>query len=62
MSERSIRAEYTRGSIGATMMKTALAMLAGTLAMSGYNIADTYFVGKLGGAEPLAAMGLRFRS
>ncbi|NLF60721.1 MAG: MATE family efflux transporter [Lentisphaerae bacterium] len=60
MSERSIRAEYTRGSIGATMMKTALAMLAGTLAMSGYNIADTYFVGKLGGAEPLAAMGFTF--
>lgn len=31
-------------------------MLAGTLAMSGYNIADTYFIGKLG-ENPLAAVG-----
>ena len=60
MSEPSIRAEYTHGPIGVTMLKTALAMLAGTLAMSGYNIADTYFVGRIGGAEPLAAMGFTF--
>ena len=60
MSEPSIRAEYTHGSIGVTMLKTALAMLAGTLAMSGYNIADTYFVARIGGAEPLAAMGFTF--
>ncbi len=53
-------AVYTRGSIGGTMLKTAFAMVAGTLAMSGYNIADTYFVGQLSGAEPLAAMGFTF--
>ena len=38
------------------MIKTAVPMLAGTLAMSGYNIADTYFIGKLG-EDPLAAVG-----
>ncbi len=53
-------AAFTRGSIGGTMIKTAFAMVAGTLAMSGYNIADTYFVGQLPGAEPLAAMGFTF--
>ncbi len=53
-------AVFTRGSIGGTMVKTAFAMVAGTLAMSGYNIADTYFVGKLPGAEPMAAMGFTF--
>ena len=42
------------------MLKTAFAMLASTLAMSGYNIVDTYFVGQIGGAEPLAAMGFTF--
>ena len=38
------------------MLKTAFPMLAGTLALSGYNIADTYFIGKLG-EDPLAAVG-----
>ena len=38
------------------MLKTAVPMLAGTLALSGYNIADTYFIGKLG-EDPLAAVG-----
>ena len=52
-------AAYTRGSIEGTMLKTGFAMLAGTLAMSGYNIADTYFVGQLG-KSPLAAMGFIF--
>ena len=52
-------AVYTRGSIQGTMLKTGFAMLAGTLAMSGYNIADTYFVGQLG-KSPLAAMGFTF--
>ena len=52
-------AAYTRGSIEGTMLKTGFAMLAGTLAMSGYNIADTYFVGQLG-KSPLAAMGFTF--
>ena len=55
-----MEAEYTRGSIPVMMLKTAAAMLASTLAMSGYNIADTYFVGQLGSREPLAAMGFTF--
>ena len=56
----SIRAEYIHGPVGTTMLKTACAMLAGTLAMSGYNISDTFFVGQLGGEAPLAAMGFTF--
>ena len=50
---------YTSGSIGGTMLKTAVSMLPGTLAISGYNIADTYFVSQLG-TNPLAAMGFTF--
>lgn len=52
--------KYTVGSIRVTMLKTAFAMLAGTLALSGYNIADTYFVGRLPGSDALAAMGFTF--
>ena len=48
---------YTTAPIRKVMLKTALSMIPGTLAMSGYNIADTYFVGRLTGASPLAAMG-----
>lgn len=59
MKENVSKAVYTTGSIGKTMLKTAFSMLAGTLAMSGYNIADTYFVGQLG-RIPLAAMGFTF--
>ncbi len=55
-----MKAEYTQGSIVAMMLKTAVAMFASTLAMSGYNIADTYYVGHLGGEAPLAAMGFTF--
>ncbi len=51
------QAVYTTGSIRGIMLKTTLAMLAGTLAMSGYNLADTYFIGRLSGDAPLAAMG-----
>lgn len=54
------KAEYTQGNIAAIMLKTAVAMLASTLAMSGYNIVDTYFVGQIGGEAPLAAMGYTF--
>lgn len=60
MNPKEKKAVYTSGSIGGTMIKTAFAMLAGTLSMSGYNIADTYFIGKLPGAAPLAAMGFSF--
>lgn len=54
-----LKAEYTHGNIAVIMLKTAAAMLASTLAMSGYNIADTFFVGLLG-EKPLAAMGFTF--
>ncbi|NLF92460.1 MAG: MATE family efflux transporter [Oligosphaeraceae bacterium] len=49
------RSGYLTGSIGSTMLKTAVAMVPGTLAMVGYNLADAYYVGKLGTA-PQAAM------
>ncbi len=52
-------ARYTHGSIGGTMVKTAIAMIPGTLAISGYNIADTVFVAQTG-TLPLAAMGFTF--
>lgn len=55
-----IEAEYTHGSIASTMLRTAFAMLASTLAMSAYNVADTFFVGRMGGESPLAAMGFTF--
>lgn len=51
---------YLRGPIRATMLRTAFAMLVGTVAMSGYNIADTYFIGRLPGQTPLAAIGFTF--
>lgn len=53
------KSRYLTGSIGSTMLGTAISMLPGTIAISGYNIADTYFVSKLG-TEPLAAMGFTF--
>lgn len=53
------QASYTRGSIGGTMLKTAASMIPATLAISGYNIVNTYFVAKLG-TLPLAAMGFTF--
>ena len=53
------RPTYTRGSIAKVMFTTALSMVPGTLAISGYNIVDTYFVSKLG-TDPLAAMGFTF--
>lgn len=59
MKKQEAKAAYTTGPIGKTMLTTALSMFAGTLAMSGYNIADTYFVGQLG-RNPLAAMGFTF--
>ena len=50
---------YTRGSILRVMLSTALSMIPGTLAISGYNVVDSYFVGKLG-TLPQAAMGFTF--
>ena len=59
MNEKRKQGVYTSGPIGTRMLKTAAAMLMGTLAMSGYNIVDTYFVSGLGGTK-LAAMGFTF--
>ncbi len=42
------------------MLRTAVPMLAGVIAMSGYSVVDTYFVGQLPGETPLAAMGFTF--
>lgn len=53
------KAVYTHGPIGRTMLKNGFAMLPGTIAICGYNIVDTYFVGQLG-KIPLAAMGFTF--
>ena len=53
------KAVYTHGPIGRTMLKNGIAMIAGTIAICGYNIVDTYFVGQLG-KIPLAAMGFTF--
>ncbi len=60
MGPSSKQSAYLTGPIRRTMIRTAFAMLAGTIAMSGYNIADTYFVGKLPGQTPLAAIGFTF--
>ena len=60
MDKSSKNNVYLTGPIRRTMIRTAFAMLAGTVAMSGYNIADTYFVGKLPGQTPLAAIGFTF--
>lgn len=53
------KSNYLTGTIGTTMLRTALSMLPGTIAVSGYNLADTYFVSSLG-TLPLAAMGFTF--
>ena len=51
--------KYTTGPIGSVMLKTALSMLPGTLAVSGYNVVDTFFVSRLG-TLPMAAMSFTF--
>ncbi len=50
---------YLTGSVWSVMITTAVALLPGTIALSGYSIADTFFVSKLGTAA-LAAMGFTF--
>lgn len=48
-----------QGSVKRTLFRMAFPMLAGTFAMNAYNLADTWFVAKLG-TLPLAAMGFSF--
>ncbi|HNX76423.1 MAG TPA: MATE family efflux transporter [Candidatus Rifleibacterium sp.] len=52
-------AKLTQGSVKRTLFTMAFPMLAGTIAMNAYNLADTWFVSRLG-TLPLAAMGFTF--
>lgn len=47
------------GGVRETLIQMALPMLAGTFAMNAYNLADTWFVSRLG-TQPLAAMAFTF--
>ncbi len=49
----------TQGSVTRTLMRMAIPMLGGTLAMQAFNLTDTWFVAELG-TLPLAAMGFTF--
>ncbi len=48
-----------QGNVKQALIRMAVPMLAGTFAMNAYNLADTWFVAKLG-TLPLAAMGFTF--
>src|SRR4030042_2450214 len=45
--------------IARTLVSMAVPMLAGTFALNAYNLADTWYVARLG-TEPLAAMSFTF--
>lgn len=51
--------DLTKGHIGRQMIGMAVPMLAGTFSMTAFNLADTWFVAKLGTA-PMAAMSFTF--
>jgi putative MATE family efflux protein len=51
--------QLTQGSVKRTLFRMAFPMLAGTISMSAYNLADTWYVSLLG-TLPLAAMGFTF--
>ncbi len=53
------KAILTRGNIPRTLTKLSLQMWIGILAMSVFNLVDTFFIGHLG-AKELAAMGFTF--
>ena len=53
------RAQLTEGPVGRTLLRLAVPMLGGTFAITAFNLADAYFVSKLGTLE-LAAMGFTF--
>lgn len=52
-------ATLTVGPVGPLLLRMSLSMLIGFIAGAAYNVADTYFVSRLGTAE-LAAMGFTF--
>jgi len=56
---RSIAATLTTGPVATTLLRMTASMLIGFVAGAAFNIADTYFVSRLGTAE-LAAMGYTF--
>ncbi len=56
-SERTLR--LTQGPIASTLASLALPMVVAMIAMVGFNLIDTYFVGQLGTAE-LAAISFTF--
>jgi putative MATE family efflux protein len=51
--------DLTEGGIVAQMIRMGIPMLAGTFSMTAFNLADTWFVSRLG-TRPLAAMGFTF--
>lgn len=59
MPMKSEGLNYLEGSILKTLLITGISMIPATLAMSLFNIVDTFFVGKLGTAA-LSAMGFCF--
>jgi Na+-driven multidrug efflux pump len=48
-----------KGDIGKKLLKLAVPMMIGLVAIMLFNVVDTFYVGKLG-AKPLAAMGFIF--
>ncbi len=52
-------AKLIEHNVKSTLFRMAFPMLVGTIAMNTYNLADTWFVSKLG-TDPLAAMGFTF--
>jgi len=55
----AVKRDLTQGSVGKNITAQALGMMVGMLSMVGYNLVDTFFVGKLGTAQ-LAAMSFTF--
>ncbi len=55
----AVKRDLTQGSVGKNITHQALGMMVGMLSMVGYNLVDTFFVGKLGTAQ-LAAMSFTF--
>ncbi len=55
----AVRRDLTQGSVGKNITNQSLGMMVGMLSMVGYNLVDTFFVGKLGTSQ-LAAMSFTF--
>lgn len=55
----AVKRDLTQGSVGKNITNQSLGMMVGMLSMVGYNLVDTFFVGKLGTSQ-LAAMSFTF--